>query len=124
MTHANFHTLLSHATVTHSQKGPLPPEARDKAVRVQWDPERSASLEVLPYRSIQIGVSGKLSRIWAEDWIDSIEDVTDRAQALKRVIDEEPDVGVEELKRRALMPEERVYDLPEDLRRVLKMDAQ
>lgn len=98
--------------------------AEDKArpVRVQWDPERSVRLVMLPYRSIQIGISGAVSVKWVEEWIESIEDVTEMARRLKKVLDEGVDVGEEELIRRGLEPMERMYELDEELRAILKMD--
>lgn len=84
-------------------------EERAKGVRVQWDPERSPRLGVLPWRSIQIGISGAVGKVWAEEWIVGIEDVTDRARRLKEVVEKEKGVGLEELVERGLMPDERVY---------------
>ncbi|KAI4232530.1 MAG: hypothetical protein LQ349_004954 [Xanthoria aureola] len=122
MTHANFRQLLLQASVTgHGE----PMTAADKAkpaVRVQWDPERSIRLAVLPYRSIQIGVSGEVGVKWVEEWIDGIEDVTDMARRLKQVLDEEAEVREGELIRRDLMPREKVYELDEGLRTILRMD--
>ncbi len=91
-------------------------------VRVQWDPERSPGLEVLPYRSIQVGISGKVGRVWAEEWVVGIEDVTGRARRLKEVVGREGGVGLGELVEGGLVPVERVYDVPEELRKVLQMD--
>ncbi|KAF7507929.1 hypothetical protein GJ744_009963 [Endocarpon pusillum] len=54
--HENFRYILSCAAITSGHHGPLPASERKKPVRVQWDPERTASLGVLPYRSIQIGI--------------------------------------------------------------------
>lgn len=51
-----------------------------------------------------------------------IEDVTERARRLKEVVEKERGVGLEELVERGLVPEERVYDVPEELRKVLQMD--
>lgn len=122
MTHARFRQLLLQASVTgHGE----PMTAADKAkpaVRVQWDPERSIRLAVLPYRSIQIGVSGEVGVKWVEEWIDGIEDVTDMARRLKQVLDEEAEVREGELIRRDLMPREKVYELDEGLRTILRMD--
>lgn len=61
---------------------------------------------------------------WAEEWIESIEDVTEKAREMKRILDEDSkkEIGVEELVGIGLMPVERVYDVPEILRGVLKMD--
>lgn len=123
MKHDHFRYLLSQASVTpHSyQAGPLSAEAREKGVRVQWDPERDPKMKVLPYRSIQIGISGKLNKTWCEEWVESIEDVTEKAKELKQVVDEEPGVDIEELTRRGLVPIERPYEISDELRAVLEM---
>jgi Domain of unknown function (DUF4291) len=121
MKHEHFLQLLSAASVT--THGKLTDEDKNKSVRVQWDPERSPSLEVLPYRSIQIGISAELSKKWVEDWIVSIEDVTEKAKGLKRLIDEKPDSTLEELLEKGVMPGERIYELPENIREILKMDV-
>ncbi len=91
-------------------------------MRVQWDPERTVGLGKLPYRSIQVGISGEVGRKWVEEWIVGIEDVTERARGLKEVLGREGEVGVEELVRRGLVPEERVYDVEGELRKILMMD--
>lgn len=54
--HEHFRHILSRAAITSGHHGPLPASERKKPVRVQWDPERTPSLGVLPYRSIQIGI--------------------------------------------------------------------
>ena len=108
MKHEHFHELLSQAVVCHGQT--LGAEERSKGIRVQWDPERSPSLNVLPYRSIQIGISGKVGRVWVEEWIVGIEDVTERARRLKEVMGKEGEVMLEELVEGGLVPEERVCE--------------
>ncbi|KAL0633396.1 hypothetical protein Q9L58_007709 [Maublancomyces gigas] len=92
--------------------------ARDKcAVRVQWDPERNVELARMPWRSVQIGIGRAVVAEWVEEWILKIEDVTECAREMKRLLDEG---RVEEA--RGLMPEERVYPLEEGLRKVLRME--
>ncbi|KAL8828414.1 MAG: hypothetical protein Q9170_006613 [Blastenia crenularia] len=124
MTHQNFRNLLSLATVAGHEKV-MTAEEKAKPVRVQWDPERSVSMEVLPYRSIQIGISGEVGRKWVEEWISGIEDVTDMARKLKNAVDkgEVQGSGDEELVSRGLVPRERVYGVNEELREVLEMDV-
>lgn len=122
MTHANFRQLLLQASVTGHGGEPMTAEDRAKPVRVQWDPERSIRLAILPHRSIQIGVSGEVGVKWVEEWIDGIEDVTDMARGLKQVLDEEAEVREGELIQRGLMPREKVYELDEGLRTILRMD--
>ncbi|KAM7200616.1 protein of unknown function (DUF4291) domain containing protein [Rhypophila sp. PSN 637] len=96
-------------------------------VKVQWDPERSIRLERLDYRSIQIGIPGSLTEKWCEEMIVGIEDVTDKARELKRVLDLEADrpwewTELKELVRMGLVPVEREVQVPEDIRVLLGMD--
>ena len=51
-----------------------------------------------------------------------IEDVTERARRLKEVVGKEGGGGLEQLVERGLVPEERVYEVSEELRKVLQMD--
>jgi len=90
-------------------------------VRIQWDPERTVRLGKLEYRSIQIGIPASLSQAWVENMIVGIEDVTDKARELKRVLDERPDVSQEELIELGLVPVERPFEVPEELQRGLRM---
>lgn len=45
-------------------KTPFTNEEKKAAVRVQWDPERSPKLGMLPYRSIQIGIGRSMSTLY------------------------------------------------------------
>lgn len=134
MKHEHFLDVISRGVLsTHSPPGSpqssqakqVTKESREKPreVRIQWDPERSPKLEVLPYRSIQIGIPGSLSGTWANEWIESIEDVTEKARRLKATIDENPQITTEELIGLGLIPSERAYSLPETLRKSLRMDT-
>ncbi|KAL9597751.1 MAG: hypothetical protein Q9219_004945 [cf. Caloplaca sp. 3 TL-2023] len=124
MTHENFRNLLLLASVMGYGKV-MTSEEKLKHVRVQWDPERSVSSKTLPYRSIQIGITGEVRRKWVENWIAEIEDVTEMARNLKRVIDmgKIEDVGTVELVGRGNIPEERVYEIDEEIRVILEMDT-
>lgn len=51
-----------------------------------------------------------------------IEDVIERGRRLKELVEKEERVGLEELVERGLVPEERLYDVPEESRKVLEMD--
>lgn len=105
-----FEELLSAATVSgvSGAKG---------EVRVQWDPERGVEVERLAWRSLQVGVGkGVVGGRWAEGVV-GIEDVTERAREMKRLVDEG---RVEEAG--ALVPEEREYPVSEELRELLGMN--
>jgi Domain of unknown function (DUF4291) len=120
MRHQDFRTLLSRASLSH---GPSRSQSHEKPVRVQWDPERDAALNVLPYRSIQIGVGGELVRQWVNEWIVAIEDVTERALQLKEFLEgKQRSVDLVELAGRGLVPEERIYDIPVELKAILAME--
>ena len=115
MAHADFISLLRRAALTHGdQRG-------EGDVRVQWDPERGPWLDKREYRSIQIGIPGGLSGQWAEEWIVGIEDVTEKARELKRVVDEEEGIMEQELVRRGLVPAEREFPVPDDVKEKLRM---
>jgi hypothetical protein len=121
MKHKNFQELLSLAVVCGG--GALSEEDRARAVRVQWDPERDPALGQLPYRSIQIGISRDISKKWSEEWIGSIEDVTEMATKLKEAVDGERELDVGELVDKGLVPIERPYTIPQELREILRMDC-
>lgn len=113
MRHGDFIGLLRRGMLTHGGKG-------DGDVRVQWDPERGPWLERRGYRSIQIGIPGGLSGRWAEEWVVGIEDVTERARELKSVV-EGGEVTEGELVERGLVPVEREFPVPDDVRQRLCM---
>ncbi|EXL74982.1 hypothetical protein FOPG_09943 [Fusarium oxysporum f. sp. conglutinans race 2 54008] len=123
MKHEYFITLLERGVLSSHAHKLNPGEKRETTVdvRIQWDPERTAKLEVLPYRSIQIGIPGALSKQWANEWIVEIEDVTDKARELKRVIDERPGITDEELLNMGLIFEERPFEVPEAVHTKLEM---
>ena len=79
-------------------------------------------MEVLPYRSIQIGIGKEMSDMWVNEMIVSIEDVTERARAMKDTLENEPHLELDEAIRRGLMPVEIPYEVSRELREVLKME--
>ena len=119
MKHANFRSLLATATLSHGSDSET---AEHDQARVQWDPERGPRLERLEWRSIQIGVPIGLVNVWVEEWIEGIEDVTHVAREMKDALDADPTLGEEDLVARGLIPIERDYQVPEELRRHLGMD--
>lgn len=123
----------SQSSTAPSTAGPQPPndgqthdthqKPKTTHVRIQWDPERTPSLQTLPYRSIQIGIPAGLSRVWTEKWIAEIVDVTDKARALKSALDERPNLTLQELVDMDLVPPERPYPVDENIRSILQMDG-
>ncbi|KAF2165147.1 hypothetical protein M409DRAFT_67426 [Zasmidium cellare ATCC 36951] len=100
------------------------PHARGESVVVQWDPERGPRLERLEYRGIQIGIPGGVRDQWIEEWIEGIEDVTQMARDMKKKLDEDLTIGVEELVRLGLMPDERLYRVDDEVFDRLGMASQ
>ncbi|KAK8925359.1 hypothetical protein VCV18_005786 [Metarhizium anisopliae] len=129
MKHEHFIALLDKGVLSaHTERiggvggGEQGPRDKTSEVRIQWDPERDERLRVLPYRSIQIGIPGSLSKKWAEEWIAEIEDVTEKARGLKAALDERADVTRGELLDMGYVPEERVFEVGHDIRERLGMD--
>lgn len=117
MTRDGFEWALAHASLSHFERDVHGSAEEWRAqrdaspVRVQWDPERSLHLEPLPYRAIQIGLSGPAVPRYAEDWIRDIREVTGLATEIRRlVVDRDLEAA------RARLPVERPYPLPDPIR--------
>lgn len=85
-------------------------------VRIQWDPERDLHLAPLGngQRSIQIGIGGKAVDKYVDEWIVSIEDVTDSMREISRLVAS----GELDAAQRAL-PVEQPYPLPDEVARIV-----
>ncbi|MEW2413369.1 DUF4291 domain-containing protein [Streptomyces sp. NPDC046866] len=103
--HALRHACLSHyAPGTHADRAAWQQALRDSPARVQWDPERDLHLNPLPYRSLQLGLSGPASRAYADEWTVSIRDVTPLAREIHALVR-----AGDEAAARALLPVETPY---------------
>ncbi|TDU06449.1 uncharacterized protein DUF4291 [Streptomyces sp. 846.5] len=94
----------------HNSREAWKRELRRSDVRFQWDPERDLDLRTLPWRSLQLGLSGVAVDAYVDEWTIGITDVTDlahRVRDLRRVGDTAGAV--------ALLPVERPYPLPDGL---------
>lgn len=123
VSHEGFIKLLENARLsTHGEKE----GKKESKVVVQWDPERSWKNGKLDdVRSIQIGIGSELTKQWIEEWIVGIEDVTEVARALKKELDtNNKNVTEEELKKKGLLVGERPYEVPDHVRKILKMDTE
>ncbi|MGW4081414.1 DUF4291 domain-containing protein [Streptomyces sp. NPDC004822] len=110
ITREGFEWALSHACLSHYERGLHTDQAAWKRqlkrspARVQWDPERDLHLQPLPYRSLQLGLTGEASHRYADEWIVSISDVTPLARHIHgHVRDGDLDAA------RGLLPDERPY---------------
>ena len=93
-------------------------EFENAVVHVQWDPERSIGLERLPYRAIQIGLSGPAVRKYVTEWIVRINDVTPLAREISALVS-----GDDMSSATAKLPTERPYPLSDELGRLVIGDA-
>jgi hypothetical protein len=73
-------------------------------VRIQWDPEKDIYLNNLPYRSIQIGLTGIAVEKYVNEWISSIEDITGYCKSIHRLI---LNKEIDEAKK--ILPVEKIY---------------
>ncbi|MEV6865946.1 DUF4291 domain-containing protein [Streptosporangium subroseum] len=74
----------------HTDRNAWMKQLRQSPVRIQWDPERDRHLNALPYRSLQIGLSGEAVNHYVDEWILSITDATDLATAIRAGESEAP----------------------------------
>jgi hypothetical protein len=106
-----FQWALEHSCPSHPEPSMSKENwAKVKAaspVRIQWDPERDLHLQPLPYRAIQIGLSGEAVSLYAREWIQQISDITPLAHRLHDLLAEG---GNDEA--RHLLPDERPYGEP------------
>ncbi|WP_405991232.1 DUF4291 family protein [Streptomyces sp. NBC_00986] len=82
ITRHGFEWVLGHPCLSSYVRGVHPDRAawqrqlRRAPARVQWDPERDLHLRPLPYRSLQLGLSGEAVGCYADEWTVSPQDVT------------------------------------------------
>lgn len=121
---AGFEWALAHSALSHFDRrvhpdeGSWRQEVKESPVRIQWDPERSLSLDPLPTRAIQIGLSGEAVGLYVHDWIIGITDVTELARSIHSDI---RDGNTAEATRK--IPTELHYPLPEQIRRRIGADG-
>jgi len=116
---AGFESALSRACLSHFDPVLHADheawQARQAAspVRVQWDPERSTSLEPLGWRSLQVGLGGAAVADYVDDWIVDLADITEEVAVLR----DAPG------RRRERADRERRYPLPPEVARVVGADG-
>ncbi|HXR90217.1 MAG TPA: DUF4291 domain-containing protein [Steroidobacteraceae bacterium] len=88
ITREGFEWALAHSCLSHFEEDRYTAYAEWRhmkelsPVRIQWDPERDIHLQPLPYRSIQIGLSGEAVTLYVKSWIQCITDVTPLAHTI------------------------------------------
>lgn len=119
-----FESALAQACLSHYDPDLHPDrstwarQVRTSRVRIQWDPERSLRLAPLPYRSLQVGLSGETVDRYVDDWIVGVSDVTAEVHAIRDRLTAGDEAGA-----RRLLPVERAYPLPAAIGRVIGATA-
>ena len=92
ITREGFEWALARGCLSHADEsiGKEEWEAKKKAspVRLQWDPERDLLLRPLEHRAIQIGLSKEAVRLYVNEWICGISEVTLLAHEIRALIQE------------------------------------
>ena len=111
MSRTGFEEALSLACLSHFDADVYEDYAtwarlkESRPVRVQWDPERNAALEPLPWRSLQVGLSGPVVHDYVNRWIVEINDITELVRSVEQ-LQSGPDA----------FPGEKPYPLPAHLK--------
>ncbi|WP_460747997.1 DUF4291 domain-containing protein [Myceligenerans cantabricum] len=118
ITRDGWHEALAGACLSHFDRAVYNDAAawelrkKTTAVRVQWDPERTASGTALAYRSLQVGLSGYAVDRYLDEWIIDLRDITEGVHELRGSRIGGQDVA-------GLLPPERPYPLPDDVASVI-----
>ncbi|MEV6587647.1 DUF4291 domain-containing protein [Streptomyces acidicola] len=102
--------LSSYARGVHADRSAWQRQLERAPTRVQWDPERDLRLQPLPYRALQLGLSGEAVRRYADEWTVAIRDVTPLAHEIQALVssgDLDSAAG--------LLPQERPYPVGDEL---------
>lgn len=81
-------------------------------VRCQWDPDKDLYLRPMLQRAIQIGIKGRMLEKYVNEWIKSIEDITDYVYEIKSLIDSDK-------LNKIILPFEREFPLTDVEKRLL-----
>jgi hypothetical protein len=120
ITRTGFEWALTHACLSHfdrarhDDRSEWSRKLKASPVRVQWDPERSLRLAPLPYRSLQVGLSGEAVYRYVDEWTVAVTDVTPSVREIRDLLhagDERAAVD--------LLPSERPYPLPAEVSAVI-----
>ncbi|RZT77947.1 uncharacterized protein DUF4291 [Micromonospora violae] len=113
ITREGFEWALARACLSHydrdlhSDRPSWSRQLRASPVRVQWDPERSLGLRALPYRSLQVGLSGEAVDRYVDDWLVAITDITPTVRRVRDLLR-----AGDQTAAAAHLPVERGYPLP------------
>jgi hypothetical protein len=117
ITRAGFEWALARACLSHydrhlhQDKAAWSRQLTTSPARVQWDPERSLQLRELPYRSLQLGLSGEAVDRYVDEWTVAITDITPAVHDIRELLK-----AGDHQAAAAHLPAEHVYQLPDELR--------
>lgn len=109
------HSLLSNQAKNHTDKQEWLKTKKATPVRIQWDPERDLHSQPLELRSIQIGLSGEAVRLYVNEWIQQITDITDLVMEIHSLLEDNNLVAAKQL-----LPVEKNYQISDELKRHLE----
>ncbi|MFI2203194.1 DUF4291 domain-containing protein [Streptomyces sp. NPDC020192] len=102
--------LSSYAREIHPDRATWQRQLKRAPTRVQWDPERDLHLQPLPYRSLQLGLSGEGAQRYADQWTVAIRDVTPLAHEIQALVN-----GGDMDSAARLLPQEHPYPVEGEL---------
>lgn len=117
ISHQGFLWALTHSSLSHFDNTlyrnleEWEKTKRASPVIIQWDPERDILLNKLNYRTIQIGLTLHAAKLYAEQWIIDISDITSIAPKIKSAIKDN-----KLLQASSLLPAERIYPLSDPVK--------
>lgn len=120
ITREGFEWALGHACLSHYDATVHRDEAHWAAlkqaspVRVQWDPERTLTLDPMPHRAIQVGLSHEAVERFVEEWTVKIVDITRLARDTHRLV-----TAGDRAAAASRLPVERAYALPDNLKALI-----
>jgi hypothetical protein len=120
ITRDGFEWALAHASLSHFDRDQHHDQAswarllKVSPTRVQWDPERSLSLQPLPYRSLQLGLQGEAVDRYVDEWIVTVTDVTPLAHKIHDLMR-----SGDQWAAASLLPAERPYPMPDQISKAI-----
>ena len=117
ITRSGFEWALARACLSHydrhlyENKADWSRRLKTSPARLQWDPERSLQSRALPYRSLQLGLSGEAVDRYVDEWTVAINDITPAVARIRDLLK----VGDHQTAA-AHLPPEHAYPLPDQLR--------
>jgi hypothetical protein len=92
ITREGFEWALANSCLSHADPSMSKEEwerlKNSAPVRIQWDPERDLLLQPLPHRAIQIGLSKEAVKLYVNQWVRRITDVTPLAHDIRTLVQE------------------------------------